>query len=139
MDPTNSYETLDPQDWDQMRLLAHRMVEDAFDYLQTLRERPVWQPVPEEIAECFKTSAPLHPQGAEAVYQEFVDHILPYPMGNIHPRFWGWYMGSGTVMGALAEFLAAVMNSNMAGANHVSILVEEQVIHMDQGDAGFSQ
>ncbi|HJS18994.1 MAG TPA: pyridoxal-dependent decarboxylase [Anaerolineales bacterium] len=49
-------------------------------------------------------------------------------MGTIHPRFWGWYMGNGTVLGALADFLASTVNSNMGGGNHVAILVEEQVI-----------
>jgi aromatic-L-amino-acid/L-tryptophan decarboxylase len=37
-------------------------------------------------------------------------------MGNIHPRFWAWYMGNGTVFGALAEFMAAIMNPNLAEA-----------------------
>ena len=37
-------------------------------------------------------------------------------------------MGNGTVLGALADFLASTVNSNMGGGNHVAILVEEQVI-----------
>ena len=40
------YETLDPADWKEMRALAHRMVDDAITYLETVRERPVWKPVP---------------------------------------------------------------------------------------------
>lgn len=128
MDNPNNFETLDPENWDEMRTLAHRMVDDALTYLETVRERPVWQPVPEEIASRFNTPAPLAPEGAETVYKEFVDTILPYPMGNIHPRFWGWYMGSGTVLGALADFMASVMNPNLAGGNHVANLVEDQVV-----------
>ncbi len=34
------YETLDPDNWDAMRALAHRMVDDAITYLETVRERP---------------------------------------------------------------------------------------------------
>lgn len=34
-------ETLDPGDWESMRALGHRMLDDALDRLQTLRERPV--------------------------------------------------------------------------------------------------
>ena len=30
------------------------------------------------------------------VYEQFVRDVLPYPTGNIHPRFWGWVMGTGT-------------------------------------------
>ena len=113
------FETLDPENWDDMRALAHRMVDDAITYLQTVRERPAWQPVPEEVAARLGEAAPREPAGAEAAYQEFQETILPYPMGNIHPRFWGWYMGSGTVFGALADMMASTMNSNLGGGNHV--------------------
>lgn len=128
MDNIQPFETLDPENWDEMRVLAHRMVDDAITYLETVRERPVWQQMPEEAAARLTTPAPHKPEGAEAAYQEFTETILPYPMGNIHPRFWGWYMGNGTVLGALAEMLAATMNPNMGGGNHVANLVEEQVI-----------
>jgi hypothetical protein len=123
------YETLDPTNWDEMRSLAHRIVDDAMTYLETVRERPVWQPVPEEVAARFDEQAPHEPADADTVYQEFVENILPYPMGNIHPRFWAWYMGNGTVFGALGEFLAAVMNPNLGGGNHVASLVEGQVVN----------
>lgn len=121
-------ETLDPTDWNAMRALAHRMVDDAIDYVATVAERPVWQPVPAEVAERLRTPAPHEPQGAEAAYADFVRDVMPYPMGNIHPRFWAWYMGNGTVLGALADFWASILNSNMGGGNHVAVLVERQVI-----------
>ena len=129
MNSANYHESLDPENWEEMRMLAHRMVDDAISYLETVRERPVWQPIPEEIAEHFKASAPHKPAGAEKTYQEFLETILPYPMGTIHPRFWGWYMGNGTVTGALGDFLSAIMNSNLGGGNHVANLVEEQVVN----------
>ena len=137
MKSEKSYETLDPENWDEMRALAHRMVDDAITYLQTVRERPVWQPVPEEIAESFKEPAPYEPVGAEAAYEEFKQTIFPYPMGNIHPRFWGWYMGNGTVFGALAEFMASVMNPNLGGGNHAANMVEEQVVNWIADMLGF--
>ena len=39
--------SLDPEDWDALRALGRRMVDDIMTYLETVRERPVWQPVPE--------------------------------------------------------------------------------------------
>jgi glutamate/tyrosine decarboxylase-like PLP-dependent enzyme len=137
MNSNEHYETLDPENWDEMRALAHRMVDDAVTYLETVRERPVWQPVPEDIAVRFDEQVPHEPAGAEAAYQEFVENILPYPMGNIHPRFWAWYMGNGTITGALADFLAAVMNSNLGGGNHVASLVEGQVVNWMKEVLGF--
>jgi aromatic-L-amino-acid/L-tryptophan decarboxylase len=130
-------ETLDPEDWDEMRALAHRMVDDAMTYLEKVGERPVWQPVPKDIAAGFDRSAPRQPAGPEAVYQEFLETVFPYPMGNIHPRFWGWYMGNGTVLGALADFLASIMNPNVGGGNHVANLVEAQVIDWMKEILGF--
>jgi len=111
------YETLDPTDWDSMRALAHRMVDDAITYLETVRDRPVWQPVPAEVAARFSAPAPQEPAGADQVYQEFLENVFPYPMGNIHPRFWAWYMGNGTV--------------------HVANLVEEQVVNWMKAMVGF--
>ncbi len=129
MNKSKKFETLDPESWDDLRQLAHRMVDDAVNYIETVRERPVWQPVPEDIRNKFSSHVPKESLPAEAVYNEFLDTIFPYPMGNIHPRFWGWYMGSGTFFAALAEFMASVMNSNLGGGHHAAPLVEEQVLN----------
>jgi glutamate/tyrosine decarboxylase-like PLP-dependent enzyme len=129
MDNTQPYETLDPENWEEMRALAHRMVDDAITYLETARERPVWQPIPEEVSARFEEQAPHEPAGAEVAYQEFLETIFPYPMGTTHPRFWGWYMGAGTVLGALADLMSSAQNSNLGGGNHVANLVEEQVVN----------
>ena len=137
MENTQPYETLDPENWEEMRALAHRMVDDALTYLETVRERPVWQPIPEDVADRFSEGAPREPGGADAAYEEFVETILPYPMGTTHPRFWGWYMGNGTVLGALADFMASITNSNLGGGNHAAILVEEQVVNWLKGMIGF--
>jgi len=130
-------ESLDPQDWEALKALAHRMVDDAFSYLQNVAEGPVWQPVPADLEARFHEPAPRLPQGAEAVYQDFVESVMPYAMGNIHPRFWAWVMGNGSMSGAMAEFLAAVMNSNVAGGNHAAIRVERQVIDWIRAMMGF--
>ena len=77
MENTQPYETLDPENWDTMRALAHRMVDDAITYLETVRERPVWQPIPDEVAIRFKEQAPREPGGGDAAYEEFLETILP--------------------------------------------------------------
>ena len=139
MENTQPCETLDPENWEEMRALAHRMVDDALTYLETVRERPVWQPIPPDVAAHFKEQAPHEPAGAEAAYEEFLETILPYPMGTTHPRFWSWYMGNGTVLGALADFMASVTNSNLGGGNHAAILVEEQVVNWLKDMIGFPE
>ena len=42
-------ESLDPQDWGEIRSLGHRMLDDMLDYLSTVRHKPAWQPVPESV------------------------------------------------------------------------------------------
>ena len=121
-------ETLDPDDWESMRKLGHKMLDDMLDYMKTIRERPVWQHVPDRIKVHFSRSVPQYPKPPEEIYEEFVEKVLPYPMGNIHPSFWGWILGTGTVMGAFAEFLAASMNTNTGGGDHIANHVEKQVI-----------
>jgi glutamate/tyrosine decarboxylase-like PLP-dependent enzyme len=120
--------SLDPDDWGAMRALAHRAVDDALDYLATVRDRPVWQPTPEEIIAKLHAPLPREPQGAERAYADFREWVMPYQMGNTHPRFWSWYMGGGTVFGAIADLLASTVNPNLGGGNHVANYVEGQVV-----------
>jgi aromatic-L-amino-acid/L-tryptophan decarboxylase len=130
-------ETLDPEDWDELRALGHRMVDDMLAYLESLRERPVWQPLPDAVTEALQTPIPRQPQGAQAAYEDFQQYVLPYPTGNIHPRFWGWVMGTGTPFAALTEMLAATVNSNMAGGHHAPNRVEAQVVAWLRSLLGF--
>jgi glutamate/tyrosine decarboxylase-like PLP-dependent enzyme len=121
-------ETLDPGDWNELRVLGHRMVDDMLDYLAGVRDRPVWQPVPAGVRAEFETPVPLEPAAAAGVYDEFRRNVLPYPTGNIHPRFWGWVMGTGTPLAMLADMLASGMNPHLAGYDQSAALVERQVV-----------
>jgi aromatic-L-amino-acid decarboxylase len=123
--------SLDPPDargWEELRLLGHRMVDDMLEYLRTVRERPVWQSVPDDVHARLSTPAPREPSPAEAVYEEFKRDVLPYPTGNIHPRFWGWVIGTGTPLAMLADMLASGMNPQVAEFDDAPAVVENQVI-----------
>src|SRR5215471_1576168 len=120
--------TLDPADWDDFRRLGHRMLDDICDHLSTLRERPAWQPMPPEIREQLAQPLPLMGRDAESVYEEFLEEVLPYPNGNLHPRFWGWVQGTGTPLAMLADMLASALNPHLAGFNQAPLLIEQQVI-----------
>ena len=125
---TPTEETLDPADWDAVRRLAHRAIDDAFDHLEGLRDRPVWTRVPDEVRAELSAGVPRAGIGEEPAYEAYRRLVEPYPMGNHHPRFWGWYMGAGNVMGAIGDFLASVLNSNLGGGDHAPALVERQVV-----------
>ncbi|HEX5643429.1 MAG TPA: pyridoxal-dependent decarboxylase [Thermoleophilia bacterium] len=122
-------ESLDPQNWAELRTLAHRAVDDAVDYMETLRERPAWEHAPEHVKAHFDGPPPAGPQPAEEIYAEWLEYVRPYQLGNSHPRFWGWVLGSGTPMGVIAEMLAAATNSVSGIYSYVSNnYVELQVL-----------
>ena len=121
-------ETLDPQDWEKTRELMHQMVDDAIEFTKTIRNDKIWQPMPEDVLESFKTKLPQNPQDGNTVYNEFKTTIMPYTMRCVHPRYWAWYMGSGLMSGTIGDFWASVLNPNLGGANHSGHKVEEQVI-----------
>jgi aromatic-L-amino-acid decarboxylase len=121
-------ETLDPADWEAFRALAHRMVDDTLDHLATLRDRAAWQPMPPAVRAGFDEPLPRGGEGEEAAYEQFRERILPYPNGNLHPRFWGWVQGNGTPLGMMADMLAAAMNPHLAGFDQAPALVEHQVV-----------
>lgn len=126
MDPLE--ETLDPQDWDAYRRIAHQALDEAIDFVRTVRDRAVWQEVPATVREALTGPLPLDPLPLEDVCREVSARILPYATGNIHPRFWGWVHGTGSPGGIVAEMFAAAMNSNCGGRDHGAIYVERQVI-----------
>jgi aromatic-L-amino-acid decarboxylase len=120
--------SLDPQDWTQLRAQAHRMLDDMLDYLANIRERPVWVPMPQEARDHFRAGIPRAPAPLEDVHREFMDYVLPYAGGNVHPGFMGWVQGGGTATGMLAEMLAGGLNANLGGRDHAPIEVERQMV-----------
>jgi aromatic-L-amino-acid/L-tryptophan decarboxylase len=132
-------ETLDPDDWDRTRALAHRMVDDAFDRLRFLRDGPVWQPMSEEVRASLKRPVPSAPEPLGSVYDDVRDKLYPHAMGNLHPRFWAWYMGAGCLTGALADFLAAIDGSNLGSGDTGAALVDRQVTDWLRQMLGFPE
>lgn len=130
-------ETLDPPDWAEMQALSHRIVEDAVAYLKDVRDRPVWRQVPVEVRAFFSAPLPRSPAPIADVYGDVARNVMAYPMGNIHPRFWSWYMGSSNFTGALGDFLAAIQGSNLGGGNHAAGLMDSQVVDWCKEMVGF--
>jgi aromatic-L-amino-acid/L-tryptophan decarboxylase len=132
-----SGETLDPKNWDDIRAQGHRMLDDMIDYVAGIRDRPVWQPIPDEVRSRFRAELPFKPSDLGEVYREFTDSIVSYATGNVHPGFMGWVHGGGTAVGMLAEMLAAGLNANLGGRDHIPIEVERQIVEWMRQLFGF--
>lgn len=104
------------------------MLDDILDYLEQLRERPVWQPIPDEVRAKFHQPIPRKASDLASAHQTFMQDILPYAVGNAHPGFMGWVHGGGTPVGMLAEMLAAGLNANLGGRDQIPVEVERQIV-----------
>ncbi len=124
----NSGKSLDPSDWDALREQSHKMLDDMLNYVAQIRDRPVWQPAPESTESIFKRPLPVKSTSLSEAHDTFLQHILPYAVGNAHPGFMGWVHGGGSTVGMLAEMLAAGLNANLGGRDHIPIAVEQQVV-----------
>jgi aromatic-L-amino-acid/L-tryptophan decarboxylase len=56
------------------------------------------------------------------------EHVLPFPMGNSHPRFYGFINATADPVGVMADYLAATMNPNCWGGDHAAIHVEASAL-----------
>ncbi len=130
-------ESLDPDNWEQLRGLGHRMVDEMMDYLQSVKERPVWQKPSGYAIKSMQQPLPEWPSDTESVYDDFLTQVLPFNTNNIHPRFWAWVEGGGTPFGMLSDMLASGMNSNLAIGNHMPMYVERQVLDWSKEMFGF--
>jgi aromatic-L-amino-acid decarboxylase len=132
-----SSDSLDPSDWQDFRIQGHRMLDDMLDYLEHIRERPVWQPIPQDVRASFHQNFPQEPSDLAAVHETFMQDVLPYAIGNAHPGFMGWVHGGGTPVGMLAEMLAAGLNANLGGRDQMPVEVERQVVQWVRELFGF--
>ncbi len=126
--PSSDQPTLDPENFEVLRAQGHRMLDDMVDYIADIRQRPVWQPIPDDVRVRFRAGLPEEPADLGAVYDEFARSVVPYAAGNVHPGFMGWVHGGGTAVGMLAEMLAGGLNANLGGRDHAPMEVERQVV-----------
>ena len=125
--PHKPEQTLDPTDWTEFRALAHKMLDAAIVKMETAREGRVWTEFPQEMKASFDAELPAQGLGSAATQQQ-IEALLPYGVGNTHPRFFGWVHGSGTPGNLIADIAASAMNANLGGRDHGAMYVEKQVV-----------
>jgi len=118
---------LDPQDWIAFRAQCRQALDDMIDFISTVRDRPVWTEPASKARATFRQTMPLSGKPVTELLEIFDRDIKPYATGNLHPAFMGWVHGAGTPVGMLADMLAAGLNMNCGGRNHIGIDVERQI------------
>ncbi|HLW48536.1 MAG TPA: pyridoxal-dependent decarboxylase [bacterium] len=112
-------------DAEEFRRLAHRAVDLVAAYLAGLSQRAVFRPMTiEQRRGLLEQPLPEHGLAPDAALRRFEQTVLPHPMGNGHPRFFGWVNAPPAPIGVVAELLAAAMNPSCAGGDHAAIYLE---------------
>ncbi|GAA3152994.1 pyridoxal phosphate-dependent decarboxylase family protein [Nonomuraea salmonea] len=110
---------------DELRTVADLVA----DHLDGIAGRPVWRPMPgEERAWLTGQELPETGRPLDELLADTREHILPYPMGNGHPRFFGWVNPPPNRAGVLVEPLAAAFNPSCAGGDHAGPHLERTVV-----------
>jgi len=112
-------------DIEEFRRAAHEAADLATEYLNGIEARPVFRPMTvQERESLLSRPLPHKPVSVEAILQAIRRHVLPHPMGNGHPRFFGWVNSPPAPAAILAEFLAAALDPSCAGGDHAGVYLE---------------
>jgi aromatic-L-amino-acid/L-tryptophan decarboxylase len=112
---------------EEIRRLGYAAVDAVAEAREKLEGRPVFGKVGAG-ARLFEEPIPEEGMPAEEVLAFVREHVLPFPMGNSHPRFYGFINATADPVGITADYLAASMNPNCWGGDHAAIHVEHRVM-----------
>lgn len=132
-------DNLDPADWVAYRDTAAGFLQHLLEWVQHAPARPVWQEIPPSLkSQITDEVLPIDGEEISSICREFIDRILPYGPGNLHPRFFGWVNGAGTPTGILSEMASATLNANLGGRDHSAVYIERCVLNWCKEIFGFS-
>jgi aromatic-L-amino-acid decarboxylase len=113
----------------EFRGAAHALVDGVADHLAALPSRPVWQPLPDALRDqLLGLPLPEHPAALDDLVATALRDVLPYPMGNGHPAFFGWVNPPPSLAGVVASLAAAAMNPSVVSGDHADVHLERAVV-----------
>ncbi|MFB7615782.1 pyridoxal phosphate-dependent decarboxylase family protein [Kitasatospora sp. NPDC056181] len=123
---------------EDFRAAAHTAADLVSDYLAELPARPVWRPMDDEARRAL-LDAPLPAAGRPLteLLGAIGRDVLPHPMGNGNPRFFGWVNSAPAPAGVLATLAASAMNPSSAGGDHADVHLERAVVRWIAELVGF--
>ena len=101
---------------EEFRAAGHRLVDEIAEFLASLPNRRI---TPSESASAVRLligrgALPAEGTPADELLAEIAPALFDHSLHNGHPRFFGYITSSAAPLGALADLLAATVNSNVA-------------------------
>jgi glutamate/tyrosine decarboxylase-like PLP-dependent enzyme len=127
-------ETLDPDDWEEMRALGHKMVDDMLNFQRDITKGENPRPTSRDIEEiCIPL--PEKGEGEQKAFEFYQSNIKPYAGANrnLHPRFWGAVVGNGSPYGMLTGILTSGLGASLETTPTIDGYVHRQVIEWIKG------
>ncbi|HEX4206466.1 MAG TPA: pyridoxal-dependent decarboxylase [Ktedonobacteraceae bacterium] len=122
----------------EFRQFGYEVIDEAASYLGSIREKPVWQPMPDGIRKTIREQTlPEEGQSFEETLALTRRMILPFPQGNGHPRFAGWINSAPAHAGILIKPLEAAMNPNCGIGEHAGQELERRTVQWMMELCGF--
>ena len=112
---------------DELRRLGALAADAVAAHREGLTSRAVFGKVGRR-ASLFEGPLPEEGRPFEEVLAFVRENVMPYPMGNSHPRFYGFINATADPVGILADFLASGMNPNCWGGDHSATHVEQAAV-----------
>lgn len=128
-----------PEEWEQVRAAAYRLVDQVIARHRALPEAPCWERPPGAALEVMRREPGAEGMGTAAALAAAEQAILPHGTGNLHPRFWGWVMGGATLPGILGQWMSASMNANVFAGDQGPVHLERAVLEWLRGWLGFPE
>jgi aromatic-L-amino-acid decarboxylase len=114
---------------EEFRRLGYEAVDIAARYLAELPNQQVFRRMEERQRDAIMDMPmPYAPLSGDEILRKVAGEVLPHPMGNGHPRFFGWVNSPPAMMAVITEIIAAAMNPSCAGGDHAAIYLEHCVI-----------
>jgi glutamate/tyrosine decarboxylase-like PLP-dependent enzyme len=124
----------------ELRRLGHQLVDAVADYLDGLPARPVFRRMtPDQRSRILERALPEAGLLPVEIVEFLWQAVAPFPMGNGHPRFFGWVNSAPAPLAVLTELVAAAMNPSCAGGDHAGVYLEHLCIRWLKELLGFPQ
>jgi aromatic-L-amino-acid decarboxylase len=108
---------------EEVRRMGRLAADAVAESRATLEQRPVFGKVGGAAA-LFQGPPPEEGRPFDEVLAFVREQVLPRPMGNSHPRFFGFINATADPVGTVADYLASSMNPNCWGGDHAAVHVE---------------
>jgi aromatic-L-amino-acid decarboxylase len=110
----------------EFKKIAYQLIDTISNFIETIEENPVTsRESPQELQKLLgNPSLPEKGEPAEELLSRTTELLLKHSLFNGHPKFMGYITSSAAPIGALADLLAAAINSNV-GAQILSPIATE--------------